>query len=151
MKRTLGAFHDTELDRRLRGWRIDAVVLAGLVINFGVESTGRAADKNGYRVVVVEDAMAGLEADAHEFASRRIFPHLGVVTTVEDLLAALVPGAPRQRCRDRASAWIRPGRNGGGAAGTASRLSPASWLAAHRAANLLVWWAGYDLAHGRHR
>jgi nicotinamidase-related amidase len=92
VKRTLGAFHGTDLDERLRDRKADTLVLAGLVTNFGVESTGRAADEHGYRVVFVADAMAGREADAHEFATRRIFPHLGVVTTVEEVLAALAVG-----------------------------------------------------------
>ena len=87
--RAISAFHGTGLDERLRARGVDTVVLAGLVTNFGVESTGRAAVDHGYRVVYVEDAMAGFEGDAHEFSTRRIFPRLGTVTTVDELLAAL--------------------------------------------------------------
>ncbi len=91
VKQTMGAFHHTDLNQRLRERGVGTIVLAGLVTNFGVESTGRAADEHDYRVVFVEDAMAGLEADVHQFATHRIFPRFGVVTTVEGVLAALGP------------------------------------------------------------
>lgn len=89
VKRTIGAFHHTGLDEVLRERGVDTVVLGGLVTNFGVESTGRAADEHGYAVVFVSDAMAGLHAHAHTFAVDYVFPRLGTVCTSEALLAAL--------------------------------------------------------------
>ncbi len=88
VKRTLGAFHDTGLDGVLRSRGIHTVVLGGLVTNFGVESTGRAADEHGYSVVFVSDAMAGLHGHAHTFAVEYIFPRLGAVCTSAELMAA---------------------------------------------------------------
>jgi nicotinamidase-related amidase len=99
VKRTLGAFHHSDLDERLRERKLNTIVLAGLITNFGVESTGRAADDHGYRVVYVQDAMAGREADAHMFATRRIFPQLGVVATLEEVVAALAQ--PQATAGDR--------------------------------------------------
>jgi nicotinamidase-related amidase len=86
IKRTWGAFHHTRLDDVLRAHDIGTVVLAGLVTNFGVESTGRAADEHGYSVVFVSDAMAGLEDHAHAFAVEYVFPRLGAVCTSEEIL-----------------------------------------------------------------
>ncbi len=123
----------------MRERRIDTVVLAGLVTNFGVESTGRAADEHGYGVVFLEDAMARLEADAHEFATRRIFPHLGR-DTVEELLAGLAAGStpvtmprPRLGVDSARMKWWRRG-------GTAMKLGRH-----HR----LPWRWGYGLRLSR--
>jgi nicotinamidase-related amidase len=91
VKRTLGAFHRTGLDDALSSRGIRTVVLAGLVTNFGVESTGRAADEHDYAVVFVSDAMAGLHDHAHAFAVDYVFPRLGTVCTTAELLAALGP------------------------------------------------------------
>jgi nicotinamidase-related amidase len=64
-------------------------VLGGIATNMGVESTGRAAADHGYRLVFVEDAMTGLDPDAHKFAVDYIFSRLGTVTGVDEVIAAL--------------------------------------------------------------
>jgi nicotinamidase-related amidase len=88
-KHTWGAFHETGLHEELRKRGITTLALAGIATNFGVESTARAASELGYRLLLVEDAMAGLDADAHAFAITTIFPHLGTVCSTDELLAAL--------------------------------------------------------------
>jgi nicotinamidase-related amidase len=88
-KHTWGAFHETGLHEELRSRGVDTLVLTGIATNFGVESTARAADELGYRVVLAEDAMAGLDAESHDFAVRKIFPGLGTVCSADDVLAAL--------------------------------------------------------------
>jgi nicotinamidase-related amidase len=103
VKHTIGAFHQTGLDDVLRGRDISTVVLGGIATNFGVESTGRAADEHGYEVVWVSDAMTGLDAAAHEFAVSYIFPRFGTVCTGTEYVAALSnrpderPGANRRQ------------------------------------------------------
>jgi nicotinamidase-related amidase len=89
VKHTIGAFHETGLNDVLRSRDIQTVLLGGLVTNFGVESTGRAADEHGFSVVFVSDAMAGLHEHAHTFAVDYIFPRLGSVSTSAEVLAAL--------------------------------------------------------------
>lgn len=89
VKHTWGAFHQTGLDEALRARNIDTVVLGGIATNFGVESTGRAADEHGYSVVFVTDAMTGLDAPAHDFAVDYVFPRIGTVTTTKELLGTL--------------------------------------------------------------
>jgi len=88
-KRQWGAFHGTELDLQLRRRHINTIVLGGISTNFGVESTGRAAWEHAYQVVFVEDAMAGMAAEAHEFAVKTIFPRLGLIRTTEQVLGAI--------------------------------------------------------------
>jgi nicotinamidase-related amidase len=88
-KHTWGAFHETGLHDKLQGRGITTLILAGIATNFGVESTARVADEHGYGLFLVEDAMAGLDAESHAFAVERIFPMLGTVCSAEDLLAAI--------------------------------------------------------------
>jgi nicotinamidase-related amidase len=88
-KHTWGAFHETGLHEELRKRGITTLALAGIATNFGVESTARAAHELGYRLILVEDAMAALDADAHAFAITKIFPRLGAVCFTDELIAAL--------------------------------------------------------------
>ncbi|WP_328320671.1 isochorismatase family protein [Kribbella sp. NBC_00382] len=89
VKRTVGAFHQTGLDDVLRERGIKTVALAGIATNFGVESTGRAADEHGYDTVYLTDAMTGLDATAHDFAISYIFPKFGTACTGSEYVAAL--------------------------------------------------------------
>jgi nicotinamidase-related amidase len=89
VKNSWGAFPSSGIDGELRGRDIETVVLAGIATNFGVESTGRAADDHGYSTIFVTDAMSGLDQHAHDFAVEYVFPKLGVVVTTEELLAQL--------------------------------------------------------------
>jgi nicotinamidase-related amidase len=88
-KKQWGAFYGTELDLQLRRRHIDTIVLGGISTNFGVESTARAAHEHSYQIVFVEDAMAGLSAEAHQFAVTTIFPRLGLVRSTGDVLSAI--------------------------------------------------------------
>jgi len=88
-KRQWGAFYGTELDLELRRRGIRTIVLGGISTNFGVESTARDAYERGFEQVFVEDAMAGMTAEAHRFAVTGIFPRIGVVRSTEEVLAAL--------------------------------------------------------------
>jgi nicotinamidase-related amidase len=89
VKKSWGAFPSSGIDEELRRRDIDTVVLGGIATNFGVESTGRAADDHGYGTIFVADAMSGLDRHAHDFAVEYVFPKLGTVVTTEELLAQL--------------------------------------------------------------
>jgi nicotinamidase-related amidase len=87
-KRQWGAFYGTELDLELRRRGVRTILLGGIATNFGVESTARDAYERGYDQVFVEDAMAGMTAEAHAFAVTTIFPRIGRVRTTDEVLAA---------------------------------------------------------------
>jgi len=89
VKHTVGAFHNTGLDAALRSRGILNVALAGIATNFGVESTGRAADDHGYNTYYLTDAMTGFDAHAHDFAVSYVFPQFGTCSTSVDFVAAL--------------------------------------------------------------
>jgi nicotinamidase-related amidase len=72
---------------------VKTIVLGGIATNFGVESTGRDAFERGYALVFVEDAMAGVSAEAHAFACQTIFPRLGRVRSTQAVLDGLRSGA----------------------------------------------------------
>ncbi|MGC5018031.1 isochorismatase family protein [Micromonospora sp. DT47] len=84
VKRTIGAFHGTDLHEQLQRRGVDTLVLAGLVTTMGVESTARAASDHGYELEFVADAMSGLTAGEHEFTVERIFPRFGAVRFADD-------------------------------------------------------------------
>ena len=63
--------------------------MGGISTNFGVESTARDAYERAYGLVLIEDAMSALSAEAHAFAIANIFPRLGLVRSTGDVLKAL--------------------------------------------------------------
>ena len=88
-KHQWGAFYGTELELQLRRRGVTTLVMCGISTNFGVESTARDGWERGFRVVFVEDAMAGMSGEAHAFAVSTIFPRIGRVRSAADVLAAL--------------------------------------------------------------
>ena len=88
-KHQWGAFYGTELELQLRRRGVTTLVMCGISTNFGVESTARDGWERGFRIVFVEDAMAGMSGEAHAFAVSTIFPRIGRVRSAADVLAAL--------------------------------------------------------------
>jgi len=86
-KRQWGAFYGTELDLELRRRGIKTIVIGGIATNFGVESTARDAYERGYKLVFAENAMSSRAAADHEFAIKRIFPRIGKVRKVGEIIA----------------------------------------------------------------
>jgi nicotinamidase-related amidase len=91
-KRQWGAFYGTELDQALRRRHINTIVIGGIATNYGVESTARAAFDRGYALVLVEDAMTSMSAEAHAFACQNTFRHMGYVRKTADVIDALQAG-----------------------------------------------------------
>jgi nicotinamidase-related amidase len=85
-KHQWGAFYGTDLDLQLRRRGIRTIVLGGISTNFGVESTARDGWERNYAVVFAEDAMAGVSAEAHQFAISTIFPRIGRVRSTDQIL-----------------------------------------------------------------
>jgi nicotinamidase-related amidase len=66
-------------------------VLGGIATNIGVESTAREGFDRGYELVFAEDAMSSLSEEAHNFAIKNIFPHMGRVRSTDKILKSLRP------------------------------------------------------------
>lgn len=88
-KHQWGAFYGTELDLQLRRRGVRTIVLGGIATNFGVESTARDAYERNYHQVFVEDAMTSMTAEAHEFVIKNIFPRIGNIRSIEQVMTAL--------------------------------------------------------------
>jgi nicotinamidase-related amidase len=91
-KRQWGAFYGTDLDLQLRRRGVSTIVLCGIATCFGVESTARQAYELGYSQVFVEDAMSSRSAAEHEHTVTRVFPRIGRVRSVAEVIAALALG-----------------------------------------------------------
>ena len=86
VKRTWGAFTDTELERHLKNLGVTQVVIAGVATSVGVESTARQAHELGFNVTLAIDAMTDMSADAHANSIARIFPRLGETGTTREII-----------------------------------------------------------------
>ncbi len=85
-KRNWGAFHGTELDVILSRRGINAIVLAGIATNFGVESTARQAWERNYAVVVAEDGCTSATAELHNLSITGVLPRIARVRQSGDIL-----------------------------------------------------------------
>ena len=83
------AFYGTDLEIHLARRGVRTILLGGISTNVGVEATARAAHERGFEQVFIPDVMAAREADLHDHSVRRIFPTLGRVRSLEQVLAAL--------------------------------------------------------------
>jgi nicotinamidase-related amidase len=83
------AFYCTDLEVHLGRRSIRTIVLGGIATNLGVEGTARAAFERGFEQVFVEDAMTARVEVLHTHAVTHVFPTLGRVRTVREVIEAL--------------------------------------------------------------
>lgn len=88
-KRNWGAFYGTDLDLQLRRRGIKTIVLGGIATNMGVESTARDAWERNYHLIFAEEAISSMSEDMHNFALSTIFPLIGRVRKVQEVVEAL--------------------------------------------------------------
>jgi nicotinamidase-related amidase len=88
-KHTWGAFTNTDLEQYLKSAGVTQIVIAGIATSIGVESTARFASELGYNITFAVDAMADLNADAHQNSLKVIFPRLGETGTTQEVLDLL--------------------------------------------------------------
>ncbi|SUG47327.1 putative isochorismatase hydrolase [Salmonella enterica subsp. arizonae] len=68
---------------------IDTIILCGISTNIGVESTARNAWELGFNLIIAEDACSAASSEQHQGSMTHIFPRIGRVRSVEDILNAL--------------------------------------------------------------
>ena len=93
-KKRWSAFAGTPLDLTLRGLGIDTILIGGGSTDVGVTSTAYAAIDLGYHLVVVRDACFTLRPGVQAFCMDQLFPRMGRVLTVEDVIGLLEPAEP---------------------------------------------------------
>jgi isochorismate hydrolase len=83
------AFHQTDLDRRLRTAGITDVVVTGVMTHLCCETTARSAFMHGYRVWFAADGTASYNADFHLAALRSLSHGFAAPVYISELLEAL--------------------------------------------------------------
>lgn len=94
IKRSWNAFHGSDLDLQLRRRGVDTVIMAGISTGFGVEGTARAAYDHAYHVEFVPEAMSAYTQAQHEHSVSTIFPQLGRVRALDDVVSGLRAAQP---------------------------------------------------------
>ena len=83
------AFANTKLGDALKAHGIENVVLAGAVTSICIDSTGRSAHEQGYRVTVLSDCTCGRTDFEQDFYCEQILPLYADVCRSEDLIQRL--------------------------------------------------------------
>ncbi|MBM3470959.1 MAG: cysteine hydrolase [Armatimonadetes bacterium] len=88
-KRTLDAFHSSNLDFLLRVNCIRNVAFCGFLTNVCVEGTARSAYDKGYKVFLLKDCCAAITAEEQKYVEEKFFPYIGEVLTHDEFLKRL--------------------------------------------------------------
>jgi nicotinamidase-related amidase len=87
-KRRVGAFSTTDLETILRAKNINTIVLLGISTSGVVLSTVRWAADMDYKIAVISDASADLDAEVHRVLMDKVFPRQTVVVNTQEFLFA---------------------------------------------------------------
>jgi nicotinamidase-related amidase len=89
VKRGVSGFANSDLQAVLWGGGIDTLLLTGVATNFVVEGTAREAVDRGYNVVIVQDCCSAMNAESHEMSLKNALPFLTVISSSDEVMAAL--------------------------------------------------------------
>jgi len=89
LKRTFGAFTNTDLKDYLTKLGITQIILCGISTSIGVESTARFAHELGFNVAIATDATTDMNADAYHNSVTRIFPRIAESGTTDEIIALM--------------------------------------------------------------
>jgi nicotinamidase-related amidase len=84
-----GAFHDTSLEKTIRSFGLNSVVITGTVTQICVEETAREAFHYGFRATVVEDAVSSFAPDLHAAALKNFAMKFGWVSKSDPIVSTL--------------------------------------------------------------
>ncbi|HTS71791.1 MAG TPA: cysteine hydrolase [Terriglobia bacterium] len=88
-KHRVSAFTGTDLEMILRAREIETIALFGIATSGVVLSTLLDAFDSDYRLTVIGDCCADLDADIHEMLLKRLFPKRAEVLTAAEFVNAL--------------------------------------------------------------
>jgi nicotinamidase-related amidase len=88
-KRRVSAFAGSDLEVILRGHKIEHLVLAGIATSGVVLSTVREAADKDYRLTVLSDGCADMDAEVHSVLVNKVFPRQADVLTTAEWAAGL--------------------------------------------------------------
>lgn len=108
-KKRLSAFYPSDLDFLLRQQGITTIVLTGMMTDCCVLSTAFEASNMNYRVITVNDLVAGTNDELEDAALKIMSLNTGLVMDAADLLEAWSGGDAQER-QESASSGVRAGR-----------------------------------------
>jgi nicotinamidase-related amidase len=88
-KHRVNAFTGTDLEMLLRAMEVEAIVLFGIATSGVVLSTLLHASDADYKLVVIADCCADLDAELHGMLLNRLFPQRAEVLTAAEFVKAL--------------------------------------------------------------
>jgi nicotinamidase-related amidase len=88
-KHRVSAFAGTDLEMLLRAKKIETLVMFGIATSGVVLSTLLEAGDADYRVVVIDDCCADLDAELHSALLKRLFPKRAEVLTADEFVKTL--------------------------------------------------------------
>ena len=92
-KHGYGAFHGTDLARRLEALGVGSLFVTGTVTQICVEETAREAFHHGFPTTLVEDAVSSFAPDLHAAALKNFAMKFGWVEPAAAAAARLAPSA----------------------------------------------------------
>ena len=88
-KWNVGPFSNSNLHEVLKHYGAETLVMAGVATNIVVYIGTLQAVDLGYSVIVLKDAVASNDREAHEYCLNKALPMFSLVTTSQDLLSKL--------------------------------------------------------------
>ena len=92
-KNRYSGFYGTDLAERLDRDRVRTVVVTGVLSHVCVDTTARDAFARDLDVVVVRDAVAGVDARLHRAALQNLAETVGAVVPADEVYPAIAPHA----------------------------------------------------------
>lgn len=92
-KRGFNAFINTNLAQVLQEKEIKNLVIAGSVTSICIDSTGRSAHEQGYKVSILSDCTSARTTFEQQFYIEDVFPLYAQTLTAKELLEQLSPAA----------------------------------------------------------
>lgn len=93
LKRRYSSFYNTDLDTVLRGFKVEDLVIAGVMTNLCCETTARDAYMRDYRVLIPADATGSVCEEMHLASLLNLAFGFAYVTTTDDIASQLNPPA----------------------------------------------------------
>ena len=91
-KSRVSAFTGTDLQVLLRAKDVRTLVLFGIATSGVVLSTLMEAADRDYRLIVVKDCCADLDADLHDTLVNKFFPRQATVVSADDVIGTITQG-----------------------------------------------------------
>ncbi len=88
-KHQISSFVDTGLESKLRNRKVENLVICGMQTNWCVQATTLDALNNGFRVMVIEDAVTAKNIDLHREALRKMVENQAQMMKTEELIKNL--------------------------------------------------------------